>query len=152
MKRQITQIRNIEEIEKQISKADSGILCIHLANEKLFQLACNFIYLDKNIYVYLDNTDENYEHIKYGAISTFSVSNFEKYNSKSSDTTYRLTSITINGEIKDIDDVKIGDQVFELYRQKYSAAVPAENYIASENLKLLILDSNEIKAILEEGI
>lgn len=152
MKKQITQIRDIEQIEKQISKADSGILCIHLSNEKLFQLACNFVYLDKNIYAYLDNTDENYEHVKYGALGSFSVSNSEKLNDKSSGFTYKLSSITINGEIKDVDDSKIADQICELYRQKYSSSIRHEKYLISENLKLVILDSNEIKAIIEEGI
>lgn len=60
MKKQLTQLRDIEEIEEQINKARSGVLCIHLAIEKLMQFACNFIYLDKNIYTYLDTTDENY--------------------------------------------------------------------------------------------
>ena len=53
MKKQITQIRDIEEIEKHLIQAQSGVICIHLANEKLMQFACNFIYLDKNIYTYL---------------------------------------------------------------------------------------------------
>lgn len=152
MKKQIKQIRDIEQIENQISKADSGILCIHLSNEKLFQLACNFVYLDKNIYAYLDNTDENYEHVKYGALGSFSVSIFEKLNDKSSGFTYKLSSITINGEIKDVDDSKIADQICEIYRQKYSSSISHEKYLISENLKLIILDSNEIKAIIEEGI
>lgn len=152
MKKQITLIRDIEEIEKQLTNAQIGTLCIHLTNEKLFQLACNFVYLDKNIYIYLDSTDENYENIKYGALGSFSVYNNEKLNSKSSDFTYKLSYVTINGEIKEIDDTKLQDQLSELYRQKYSSSIPAEKYIVSENLKPVILDSNEIKALIEEGI
>lgn len=151
MKKQITQIRDIEEIEKQISKADSGVLCIHLANEKLYQFACNFVYLDKNIYAYLDNTDENYEHVKYGALGSFTVSRSERLKDKSTEFTYRISLITISGEIKDVDDSKIADQVCEHYRQKYSSSINAEKYLISENLKLVILDSNEIKAVVEEG-
>jgi hypothetical protein len=152
MKKQITQIRNIEEIEEQIERAVSGVLCIHLDNEKLYQIACNFIYLDKNIYTYLDSSDENYEHVKYGSIGSFSVSTYEKINSKSSEFTYKLSFITINGEIKDIDDVKLRDQLTELYRQKYSPSISADGYLVSDNLKPVILDTNEIKALVEEGI
>lgn len=152
MKKQITQIRDIEEIEKQLIKAPSGVLCIHLANEKLMQIACNFVYLDKNIYTYLDNTDENYEHIKYGSAGIFSVSSSEKLADKSKEFTYRLVCITINGEIKDVDDNKLKDQITELYRLKYAPSIKANDYELIENLKPVILDTNEIKALIEEGM
>ena len=152
MKKQITQIRDIKEIEKQIVHAPSGVLCIHLDNEKLMQLACNFIYLDKNIYTFLDNTDENYEHVKYGASGSFSVSSSNKLSEQNSEFTYRLSYITINGEIKDVDDNKLKDQVIELYRIKYSPSIKSEDYEISETLKPILLDTKEIKAQIEEGI
>ena len=118
MKKQIKQIRDIREIEKQLMQAQSGILCIHLDTEKLMQLACNFIYLDKNIYTYLDNTDEDFEHVKYGALGSFSISTSEKIDTKSKDFTYRLSYTTIYGEIKEVDDNKLIEQIAELYRSK----------------------------------
>lgn len=152
MKKQITQIRDIEEIEKHLIQAQSGVLCIHLANEKLMQLACNFIYLDKNIYTYLDSTDENYEHVKYGSAGSFSVSSSEKLTDKIKEFTYILSYITINGDIKEVDDSKLKDQVAELYRLKYSPSIKAAEYEISENFRPVILDTNEIKALIEEGI
>ncbi len=152
MKKQITQIRDINEIEKLIKEAATGVLCIHLDNEKLMQLACNFVYLDKNIYAFLDNTDENFEHIKYGSVGSFTIYKNEKANGKSKEFTYKLSFITVNGEIKDIDDTKLIDQVSELYRLKYSSAIKTEDYQLSENLKPIILDSKEIKSVIEEGI
>lgn len=151
MKKQITQVRDIAEIEKQLLQAQSGILCIHLSNEKLLQIACNFVYLDKNIYTYLDSSDENYEYVKYGSAGSFSVSTSENQ-IKSKEFTYKLSYITINGEIKDIDDNKLREQITELYRLKYSAQIVANDYIVSENMKPVILDTNEIKALIEEGI
>lgn len=151
MKKQITQVRDIAEIEKQLLQAQSGILCIHLSNEKLMQIACNFVYLDKNIYTYLDSTDENYEYVKYGSSGSFSVSSNE-VNKKSKEFTYKLSFITINGEIKDIDDNKLREQITEIYRLKYSPLIDASDYVVSENLKPVILDTNEIKALIEEGI
>ena len=73
MKKQIKQIRDISEIENQLNQAQSGVLCIHLSNEKLLQFACNFVYLDKNVYTFLDSSDENYEHVKYGSAGSFTV-------------------------------------------------------------------------------
>lgn len=151
MKKQITQLRDIKEIEKQINKSRTGVLCIHLAIEKLMQFACNFIYLDKNIYTYLDTADENYEHIKYGSLGSFTILSEEKVNAKAEDLTYRLSYITINGEIKEVDDPKLAEQVKELYRSKYSSSEKSEDYKVNENLKPVILDTNEIKALIEEG-
>jgi hypothetical protein len=152
MKRKITQIRELSEIEKQLNDSQVGILSIHLDTEKIMQIACNFVYLDKNVYIYLDKNDENFEHIKYGAIGNFSVFKNEISNPKSKNNSYRLFYVTVDGEIKDIDDPKLADQVTELYRKKYSASIKAEEYKVSEYLKPIILDSKEIKAVLEEGI
>lgn len=152
MKREITQIRNIDEIEKQISETVTGVLCIHLSNDKMMQMACNFVYLDKNIYTYLDSSDENYVYVKYGSAGSFTVFSNEKVNSKTNNITYKLSFITVNGEIKEVDDVKLIDQITELYRLKYSQAIKAEEYKLSENLKPVILDTKEIKSVVEEGI
>jgi hypothetical protein len=152
MKKQITQIRDITQIEKLLKEAQTGVLSIHLDNEKIMQIACNFIYLDKNIYTYLDNTDENIEHVKYGAIGSFTIFGSENISTKSKNFSYKLFYITVDGEIKDIDDVKLADQITELYRKKYSVSLNPDNYKVSEYLKPIILDSKEIKAILEEGI
>ena len=152
MKKQITQIRDISEIENQLNQAQSGVLCIHLSNEKLLQVACNFVYLDKNVHTFLDSSDENYEYVKYGSAGSFTVFSNDKLSTKSKDISYRTISITINGEIKDIDDIKLRDQIIELYRAKYSPSIKAADYILSENLKPIILDSIEIKSLIEEGI
>lgn len=152
MKKQTTLIRDINEIEKLIKDASTGVICIHLSNDKLMQFACNFVYLDKNIYTYLDNTDDNYEYVKYGSAGSLTVFNNEKVNSKAKDITYKLSYITINGEIKEVDDAKLIDQITELYRLKYSPSIKAENYKVSENFKPVILDTKEIKSVVEEGI
>lgn len=152
MYKKITLVRDINQIEKQIKEATTGVLCIHLDNEKLMQFACNFIYLDKNLFLYLDKTDEDFEHIKYGAAASFTVFKNEKVPVKSSDVTYKLTYVTVNGEIKDIDDPKLADQVKDLYRQKYSSSIKVDDYKISDSIKSVILDTKEIKALIEEGI
>jgi len=125
MKKQTTLIRDINEIEKLIKDASTGVICIHLSNDKLMQFACNFVYLDKNIYTFLDNSDENFVYVKYGSAGSLTVFNNEKVNSKTKDITYKLSYITINGEIKEVDDTKLIDQITELYRLKYSPSIKA---------------------------
>jgi hypothetical protein len=146
MKRKITHTRDIDEIEEQLRETRTGVLCIYLANEKLMQTVCNFIYLDKNIYFYLDNTEENFENIKYGSAGIFSTYRNEKLTTRNKEFNYKFSSITINGEIKDIAHVA------ELYRSKYSPAINADDYKTTENYKLIILDTIEIKSLIEEGI
>lgn len=152
MERKNTQVRDLTEIERQLTEARTGVLSIHLDTEKIMQIACNFIYLDKNIYLYLNKDDENFEHIKYGAIGSFSVFSNENIGSKNKNYSYRIFYITVDGEIKDIDDPKLSDQVTELYRKKYSPSIKSDEYKVSEYLKPVILDSKEIKSVLEEGI
>jgi len=152
MKKQITHIRDIDEIEKHLKEAQTGVLCISLSNDKLMQVACNFVYLDKNIYVYLDSTEENFEHIKYGSAGIFTISRNEKIHPKNKEFTYKFSFNTINGEIRELDDAKLQEQVYELYRIKYSSSINADDYKIAENLKPIILDTIEIKSLVEEGI
>jgi len=152
MKRQTITNRDIKSIEKQLQQAVAGVLSIHMNNDKIYQIACNFIYLDKNIYAYLDRNDENFEHIKYGNACSFTVFSNEKLSADSKDFTYKLIYITIGGEVKDIDDPKLNDQVAELYRLKYSRSSNGDEYKVDENLKPILLDTKEIKSFIEEGL
>ena len=152
MKRQTITNRDIKSIEKQLQQAVAGVLSIHMNNDKIYQIACNFIYLDKNIYAYLDRNDENFEHIKYGNACSFTVFSNEKLSADSKDFTYKLIYITIGGEVKDIDDPKLNDQVAELYRFKYSRSSNGDEYKVDENLKPILLDTKEIKSFIEEGL
>lgn len=152
MKRIVITNRDIKSIEKQLQVAVAGVLSIHMNNDKIYQVACNFIYLDKNVYAYLDRDDEDFEHIKYGNACSFTVFSSEKLSAGSKDFTYRLNYITISGEVKDIDDPKLDDQVAELYRLKYSRASDGDDYEVDENLKPILLDTKEIKSFIEEGL
>lgn len=152
MKRQVTTNRDIRNIEKQLQQAVAGVLSIHMDNDKIFQIACNFIYLDKNVYAYLERDDEDFVHIKYGNSCSFTVFSSEKLSAGSKNFTYKLNYITISGEVKDIDDPKLNDQVAELYKLKYSRSSDAGVYKVDENLKPILLDTKEIKSFIEEGL
>lgn len=142
-------IRDIKEIEKDINDALAGVASMFLATDKIYQVPTNFIYLDKNIFIYLDKNEESFENIKFNSPASFSIVKTEKQGGK--EITYRLKSITINGEIRIVEEQKIIDQIKELYRTKYSSRISSENYAVPENLIVCIIDTSEIKALIEEG-
>ncbi|MCX8104250.1 MAG: hypothetical protein N3D80_00070 [Ignavibacterium album] len=142
-------IRDIKEIEKDINDALAGVASMFLETDKIYQVPTNFIYLDKNIFIYLDKNEEAFENIKFNSPASFSIVKSEKQGGK--EITYRLKCITINGEIRIVDEQKVIDQIKELYRTKYSSRISTEDYEVPENLIVCIIDTSEIKALIEEG-
>ncbi|MEP0860810.1 MAG: hypothetical protein HRF52_05180 [Ignavibacterium sp.] len=142
-------IRDIKEIEKDINEALTGVASMLLDTDKIYQVPTNFIYLDKNIFVYLDKNEEAFESIKFNSPASFSIVKSEKQGGK--EITYRLKSITINGEIRIVDEQKLIDQIKEMYRLKYSSRLASDEYEVPENFIVCIIDTSEIKALIEEG-
>lgn len=142
-------ILDIKEIEKELTESLSGVATILLDSDKIYQTPINFIYLDKNIYIYLDKNDEQFENMKFNSPASFSIVRTEKQGGK--EITYRLKGITVSGEVRIVEEQKIVEQVKEQYRIKYSSRLKDEGYEVPENLILCIIDSSEIKAISEEG-
>jgi nitroimidazol reductase NimA-like FMN-containing flavoprotein (pyridoxamine 5'-phosphate oxidase superfamily) len=142
-------IRDIQEIEKDINEAFSGVASMLLDSDKIYQVPTNFVYLDKNIFIYLDKNEEVFESIKFNSPASFSIIKTEKQGGK--EITYRLKSVTINGEIRIVDEPKVIEQIKENYKKKYSPRISSEDYQIPENLILCIIDTLEIKAVIEEG-
>lgn len=149
MQRNQTIIRDIQEIEKDINEAFSGVVSMLLDSDKIYQIPTNFVYLDKNIFIYLDKNEEVFESIKFNSPASFSIIKTEKQGGK--EITYRLKSVTINGEIRIVDEPKVIDQIKENYKKKYSPRISSDDYLIPENLILCIIDTLEIKAVIEEG-
>lgn len=142
-------IRDIQEIEKNINQTFSGVASLLLDSDKIYQVPTNFVYLDKNIFIYLDKNEELFGSIKFNSPASFSIIKTEKQGGK--EITYRSKSVTINGEIKIVDEPKVIEQIKENYRKKYSSRLLPDDYQIPENLILCIIDTLEIKAIIEEG-
>jgi|UniRef100_A0A832G205 nitroimidazol reductase NimA-like FMN-containing flavoprotein (pyridoxamine 5'-phosphate oxidase superfamily) len=149
MQRNQTIIRDIQAIEKDINEAFSGVASMLLDSDKIYQVPTNFVYLDKNIFVYLDKNEEVFESIKFNSPASFSIIKTEKQGGK--EITYRSKSVTINGEIRIVDEPKVIEQIKENYRKKYSPRISFDDYQIPENLILCIIDTLEIKAVIEEG-
>lgn len=154
MKKIISNIRDLKVIEKELTKEHSGVLTVQLDDEKIFQTATNFVYLDKNIHVFLLIDEELYPQIRFEHICSFTINRFEnKFKSQNlfAESTYRLLSITINGVLREVEDKKLIDQLVELYQKKYSGNMDLKEYKKDKNLKPVMIDTEEIQAFTEEG-
>jgi len=50
-----------------------------------------------------------------------------------------------------VDEPKVIEQIKENYKKKYSPRISSDDYQIPENLILCIIDTLEIKAVIEEG-
>jgi nitroimidazol reductase NimA-like FMN-containing flavoprotein (pyridoxamine 5'-phosphate oxidase superfamily) len=141
--------RDINEIEKELNNSFAGVLTLRLKGGGNYQIATNFIYLDKNIFIALNKEDEKFESIKFNHYGQFLVYNAHFEND--SDYSYQIKYISIVGEFRELDDPKQIEQVKEKFYQKFSKDVKESDYIIPSNLKLCILDSKEIQFIIENG-
>lgn len=141
--------RDINEIEQELNNSFAGVLTLRLKSGRNYQIATNFIYLDKNIFVALNKEDEKYESIKFNHYGNFIVYNANL--EKDSDYSYQIKYISIVGEFRELDDPKQIEQVKEKFYQKFSKDIKESDYIIPSNLVLCILDSKEIQFIIENG-
>lgn len=141
--------RDINEIEKELNNSFAGVLTLRLRSGRNYQIATNFIYLDKNIFIALNKEDEKFESIKFNHYGQFLVYNAHFEND--SDYCYQIKYISIIGEFRELDDPKLIEQVKEKFQQKFSKDAKETEYIIPSNLKLCILDSKEIQFIIEFG-
>lgn len=149
MKKNFIINRDIIEIEKELENSIAGVLTLRLTKGRNYQIATNFVYLDKNIFVALNKDDENFANIKFNHHGQFIVYNSD--NKKTDAFNYEVKFISIIGEFREIDDPKQIEIVKEKFFQKFSADSELSDYQIPANLCLCILDSKEIQFIIEQG-
>ncbi len=153
MHKVVSQIRDLELIEKELLSNPAGILAVITDSEKITQIATTFIYMDKNIFVFIDDNEEAYENIQFDTNVSFTILKYGKLRKTKEmdfDPTYNLVSISISGIIKKIEDPKLFEELQQNYVAKYK-----KNVDGKLNLSLLsravIIDSEEIQAYEETG-
>ena len=110
MKRTIKQIRNIEKIENELLDNKTGVITLHLAEDKFEQLATPFLYKDKNIFLFFAQDDELYENIQFGSYVSFTIlRNVRVRRTKRADffPCYRFFSTKISGSIRKVEEKKL---------------------------------------------
>jgi len=144
MKRKITHIRDLAQIEKELFNTKVGVLALTVERDKVIQLATTFVYLHKNIYVFFDEGNEIYRDVNLENNGNFIV----LQNRSTSGKEY-LTSTSISGSVKKVDDNRTMTEVREEYIKKYSKTDDLFQGDISV-LKALFIDSEEFLAIEQE--
>ncbi len=150
MHKTISQIRDIEVIEKELMNNPIGVLAMSLKDEKISQQAITFLYQDKNIYFFFKENDEEFEDIKLESSVSFTIVKNDKIKKVSDfNLLYNVISITITGLIKVVDDPKLVNTLIENYRNKYSKEADKEG--ETKLTKVVFIDTEEIQAYEETG-
>lgn len=150
MEKHIRQIRDIELIEKELHNTHVGILALH-EDEKVLQIPTIFLYLDKNIYIFLED-EEIYQALHFDSHASFALIRNEKPRKSSKQenrNSYQALSITISGSLRKVDEQKL-DEIKSGFVKKYSVNGD-ESEKAALNGKAVIIDSEEIQAFEETG-
>ncbi|MEO8398807.1 MAG: hypothetical protein ABI550_03220 [Ignavibacteriaceae bacterium] len=153
MEKRLSQIRDIELIEKELNSANVGIAALCIKDENIIQKATTYIYLDKNIYFFFNIDSELYEKIQFDTSASFTILKNEKAkkNSENFKSIYHVISISILGLVKKVDEQKLLEELRKSYLKKYSR----NSSMTKENSALLgksiIIDTEEIQAFEEIG-
>lgn len=149
MHRKISYIRDLEIIEKELNNSSGGILAFNVDSDKAMQYTTTFLYLDKNIYFFLDKEDELYEKISFNSPASFTIIRDHRLK-KSREESYYLFSATVIGSLKIVDEKKTIDDIRNKYCLKYSLRKTNDPKSSPER-ELIMIDSEEIQAVEEEG-
>lgn len=150
MQKQITQIRDLEIIEKELNSNDAGILAVLTDEDQVIQHPTNYLYMDKNIYVFFNDEEELFNSIKFDHLASFAVirpgENRKSIKSKNPPI-YHFVSITISGMLRKVDDIKLIDDLKKNYIKKYSDKISQAEieFIGTE--RIVIIDTEEIQAV-----
>jgi general stress protein 26 len=149
MQKKVQQIRDIAIIEKELNLCPVGLLALYIEDEKLIQASTTFLYLDKNIYFFIDEASGLYESIKFNTPVSFAIIRNEAPR-KNDNAIYHSVSIKVSGNIKIIEEQKIIDEVKKSYLAKYSK--PGKEHVNSfAESRIYMIDTEEIQAAEETG-
>ena len=149
----ITQIRDLELIEKELQSSIAGVLALNLTSEKLVQLVTPYVYKDKNIFVFFNDDSEIIPAVHFDSPVSFTVLRYGKARKTKSmdyEPSYNIFSISIHGIVRKVDDLKLIDDVRQNYIRKYKKSAQDKVDLLALN-NLIIVDSEEIQALEETG-
>jgi len=120
MNKQIKIIRDLPLVEKELNSALAGVIAISLKKEGFIQFATNFVYLNKNIFFYIEN-EEVLRTIKLDTLSKFTIlseKNVTKEFLEKKEPLYHLFSVVVTGEIKEAEEKKTISTVAQSFIEK----------------------------------
>jgi nitroimidazol reductase NimA-like FMN-containing flavoprotein (pyridoxamine 5'-phosphate oxidase superfamily) len=153
MRKNITQIRDLDLIESELKTNVAGVLALKRGVEKITQIATPFLYQDKNIYIFFGSDNEYFEKIRFNDYACFTIiktGQTQKTEGIDFDPTYNFFSISIKGKIRNIEDNKLIEDLRQNYLIKYKKVVEGTVNFSAIN-RIVIIDSEEIQALEETG-
>ncbi len=148
MKKKITQIRDINKIEQYLIPAKAGVLTFNSKDEILVQFITPFLYLDKNIFISLENNDELLENIIFDSFAGFVI--IKELKTAKTSENYNIIHASVSGLIKKIDEQKVLDEVNLLIKKKYGINTSDSEEDTAKPI-IIMIDSEEIQAAEESG-
>ena len=149
MQKKITTIRNLELVENELNLATAGVISISFQETEFVQFATNFVYQDKNIFIFIDD-EELLRSIKFDSLSRFTVLN-QKTTDEKEESIYRLFSILVTGNLREAEEKKVINDITQTYIQKYSGKLILPDDKSASMGTLVFVDSEELLAFEEIG-
>ena len=153
MQIKVKTIRNLEVIEKELESISSGVMVLTL-EEEFEQIATNFVYNDKNIYVFIQNK-ELYKNLKLESISKFTAikeTTHGKKDKSDKETIYNLFYISVSGILKNVREKKLINNIKQSFIQKYSGRLIESDNRSKSFSRLICIDTEELTATEETGV
>ena len=154
MKRIITQIKNIERIEKELNNNYAGVIALQLGEERFVQIPTPYLYKDKNVFLFFTHNDEIYDQIQFDSNVAFTIVRDIKVNKKRKNdptASYHFCATKISGIVRKVDDMKFVEELKKSYADKYSAKTDKRNLDFKVIDKVVVIDTEEINSIEEIG-
>lgn len=152
MQIKVRKIRQLDLIEKELDSITSGVIALPL-EEDFEQIATNFVYHDKNIYLFIQNK-ELYNDLKFGSSAKFTAikeARFDKKSKSADEGIYKLFYISVNGVLKNAGEKKLRETIRQTFIQKYSGQLIESEGKSKSFSKLVFIDSEELVATEETG-
>lgn len=153
MQIKVKTIRNLEVIEKELNSISSGVMVLSL-EEDFEQIATNFVYHDKNIYVFIQNK-ELYKNLKLELIAKFTAikeTTRGKKNKNDKENIYNLFYISVSGIVKNVHEKKLINNIKQSFIQKYSGSFIESDSRSKSFSRLICIDTEELTATEETGV
>jgi hypothetical protein len=144
MQKKVVPVKEISTIEGVLHDAPVGILAFRM-EDNIVQRTRTFIYIDKNIYIFYGQGEEEFKKIKFGWNSSFSI--LKNIDSEDSEQVYKILSITVTGRIRPIEEKKLFDEVGKQYLKKYKWRKSDLSHFSGS----VMIDTEEIQAYEETG-
>lgn len=143
MKKIVVPIKEITVIEAVLNDAPVGVVAFR-NEDNIVQKTKTFLYLDKNIYIFFDQGEDEFKKIKFERRSSFSI--LKNTESEIANALYCILSITISGKIRLVEQ-KIFDEIGKSYLKKYKMRKTDLSAFGGA----VMIDTEEIQAFEESG-